>query len=95
MRVNMKKKAVTDRIELYKCPVCSESTEKPDLNEKAKSEETGLSQPFIKDILLEDEEFSPITQFLKEDQLQVDEKLTTQIQNLAKFYSYENGYDTN
>ena len=40
---------------------------------------------------LEDEEFSPIIQFLQEDQLPANEKLAKQIQNVAKFYSYENG----
>ena len=41
--------------------------------------------------LSEDEELCPIIQFLQEDQLPADEKLAKQIQNVATFYSYENG----
>ena len=89
----MKKKAA-DRIEFYTCPVCTEDTGNSDLNEEIAIEETGLNQPFVKVMqvtLLEDKEFSPIMQFLPEEQLPSDEKLAKQIQNVAKFYSYENG----
>ena len=64
------KEKVADRIEFYTCPICSESTGKSDPNEEIASEETGLNQRFVKDIqvaILEDEEFSPIIQFLQED----------------------------
>ena len=41
--------------------------------------------------ILEDEEFSPIIEFLQEDRLPVNKELAKQIQNVAKSYSYENG----
>ena len=91
--VGMKKK-VADRIEFYTCSGRTECAGNSDLNEKITVEETRLNQPFIKDIqvtLLEDEEFSPIIQFLQEDQLPANEKLAKQFQNVAKSYSYENG----
>ena len=62
-----KKKKVADRIEFYICPVRSESTRNSDLNEEIAIEETGLNQPFVKDIqvtLLEDDELYLIIQFL-------------------------------
>ena len=91
--VGMKKK-VADRTEFYTCSGGTENAGNSDLNEEITAEETRLNQPFIKDIqvtLLEDEEFSPIIQFLQEDQLPANEELAKQIQNVAKFYSYENG----
>ena len=92
MCVGMKKK-VADRIEFYTSSGCTESVENSDLNEEITVEETKLNQPFFKDIqvtLLEDEEFSPIVEFLQEHRLPVNEKLAKQIQNVAKSYSYEN-----
>ena len=88
------KKKVADRIEFYTCSGCRESAENSDLNDEITAETTRLNQPFIKNIqvaLLEDEEFSPIMEFLQEDRLPVDRKLAKQIQNVAKSYSYENG----
>ena len=93
MCVGMMKK-VADRIEFYTCSGCTESTGSSDLNEEITVEEARLNKPFIKDIqvtLVEDEEFSAIIQLLQEDQLPANEKLAKQIQNVAKFYSYENG----
>ena len=52
-----------------------------DPNEEITAEETRSNQPFIKDIhvtLSRDEEFSPIIQFLQEDQLPANEKLAQQ-----------------
>ena len=90
--VRMKKK-VADRIEFYTCSGCTENAENSDLNDEITVETTRLNQPFIKDIqvvLLEDEEFPPIIEFLQEDRLPVNKKLAKQIQNVAKSYSYEN-----
>ena len=65
--VGMQKK-VADRIDFYTCSGCTESAGNSDLNEEITVEEKRLNQPFIKDIqvtLLEDEEFSPIIEFLQ------------------------------
>ena len=91
--VGMKKK-VADRIEFYTCSGCTESAGNSDLNDEITVETTRLNQPFIEDIqvaLLDDEEFSPIIEFLQEDRLAVNKKLAKQIPNVAKSYSYENG----
>ena len=88
------KKKVADRIEFYTCSGCRESAENSDLNDEITAETTRLNQPFIKNIqvaLLEDEQFSPIMEFLQEDRLPVDTKLAKQVQIVAKSYSYENG----
>ena len=81
-------------IEFYTCSGCTESAGNSDLNDELAVETTRLNQPFIKDTqvaLLEDEESSPIIEFLQEDRLPVNKTLAKQIQNVAKSYSYENG----